>query len=64
MKCLRSGWVVFDAVLVASGLLSFLIMPLFYLWWEWHTGEKGSAGELETYMGQLLVLRVVRLLKL
>ena len=37
LKCFRSGWTIFDAVLVFSGLFSMVIMPAFFMFYEWWT---------------------------
>jgi len=58
LECLNSGWVVFDAVLVALGVIStWILIPILYA---------ASDGQIDSVEGlaPLMVLRVLRILRL
>eukprot|EP00930_Biecheleria_cincta_P020981 TRINITY_DN15640_c0_g1_i1.p1 TRINITY_DN15640_c0_g1~~TRINITY_DN15640_c0_g1_i1.p1 ORF type:complete len:536 (-),score=113.70 TRINITY_DN15640_c0_g1_i1:61-1668(-) len=56
-KCLESGWVVFDAGLVALGIISMILLPIL-------TAVSGGSVQNIDGLAPLMVLRVLRILKL
>lgn len=57
VKCLESGWVCFDAGLVALGIISMILLPIL-------TAVSGGSVQNIDGLAPLMVLRVLRILKL
>lgn len=57
LKCLQSGWIIFDAALVLLGIVSIMLLPIL-------TAVSGGSVQSIDGLAPLMVLRVLRILKL